>query len=411
MKPEEYMDEKREREHKAFQFEMGKIDPIFLDCFFTPQKENEEEIWGKCPFCLKDEHFYINKETNKWDCKHCPKSGNLKKFKGLIPEIEKRHGLEKDFLLPLYTDITFDLFSDSLGNDFPNIKFPERKLLISPFLAEKTITEISGEKGCGKTFLAMLLLIALTHKNKSGSKLKIGKFEVKKNCRAVYIDGEMPIDLLQERFIKMTNGLKRVKNYRIISFDDLSSRKEWTSLPYLTHEGWREEIYKLFEHRQEYKVLILDNISCLCPSMNENNKEEWDTINQYLLRLKRLGVSIIMLHHAGKDSGRGSRGTSAREDNIDTHIMLKGKSELLEGAHFEIAYDKARSFYGKEKAKWELKFTDKGNRIIWEEVKAKKAKRDNFSAFILLLVDGMIQKDIAKHLNKSIMYPINWTEK
>ena len=33
-----------------------------------------------CPFCYKDDHFYINKSTFLWDCKKCGEKGNLFKL-------------------------------------------------------------------------------------------------------------------------------------------------------------------------------------------------------------------------------------------------------------------------------------------------------------------------------------------
>lgn len=33
-----------------------------------------------CPFCGKEEHFFVNKDTGQWDCKSCGKQGNITTF-------------------------------------------------------------------------------------------------------------------------------------------------------------------------------------------------------------------------------------------------------------------------------------------------------------------------------------------
>jgi hypothetical protein len=39
-----------------------------------------DQLQGQCPFCQKDDHFYVNTNTNQYDCKSCAESGNLITF-------------------------------------------------------------------------------------------------------------------------------------------------------------------------------------------------------------------------------------------------------------------------------------------------------------------------------------------
>ena len=54
--------------------------------------------------------------------------------------------------------------------------------------------------------------------------------------------------------------------------------------------------------------LILDNLSTLCPSRSEMANDAWVMMQQWLLRLRRQGKSVLLIHHAGTN-GR-QRGTS-----------------------------------------------------------------------------------------------------
>ena len=46
--------------------------------------------------------------------------------------------------------------------------------------------------------------------------------------------------------------------------------------------------------------LILDNLSSLTAALRENDSDSWSPIQQWLLRLRRRGISVLIVHHAGK---------------------------------------------------------------------------------------------------------------
>lgn len=52
-----------------------------LRSILTIKKETRSNQYiADCPFCQKNEHFYINKFTQKWDCKKCGESGGIYKL-------------------------------------------------------------------------------------------------------------------------------------------------------------------------------------------------------------------------------------------------------------------------------------------------------------------------------------------
>jgi putative DNA primase/helicase len=90
-------------------------------------------------------------------------------------------------------------------------------------------------------------------------------------------------------------------------------------------------------------------------------------IQDYLLRLRRRNISVLIVHHAGK--GGQQRGTSRREDVLDTVICLRRPSdyEPTEGARFEVHLEKGRGMTGDQLKPFEAKF----------EVRDNAAKMDN----------------------------------
>src|SRR4051812_14367522 len=79
-------------------------------------------------------------------------------------------------------------------------------------------------------------------------------------------------------------------------------------------------------------LLVIDNISTLCRAGKENEAESWEPMQTWLLDLRRRGIAVLLVHHAGK--GGAQRGTSRREDILDTVLTLKRPEdyEPTEGA-------------------------------------------------------------------------------
>jgi hypothetical protein len=109
----------------------------------------------------------------------------------------------------------------------------------------------------------------------------------------------------------------------------------------LSVEGFRNLI--TFEARKnDIKFIVIDNLASLTAGTNENTKEGWDPINQWLLKLRHMGISIFVVHHMSK--GKDQRGTSARMDNVDSTLYIKKPKyySASDGARFILDFKKHR---------------------------------------------------------------------
>src|SRR6202035_2222966 len=99
----------------------------------------------------------------------------------------------------------------------------------------------------------------------------------------------------------------------------------------------------------------------------------------------RRNISVLIVHHAGK--GGQQRGTSRREDVLDTVISLRHPADYspTEGAKFEVHYEKLRGVYGEDAKPFEAKLETREDVAVWSVRELDDANRARVEA---LLDDG-----------------------
>ncbi len=163
----------------------------------------------------------------------------------------------------------------------------------------------------------------------------VGRHHVK--GMLLYIDGEMPLVSLQERLKAISFGFgDEIPNdgFRILAADQVES-----GINLCDGEG-QCSVEPLLH---DVDLLIVDNLSTLCTSGSESASDAWVPMQNWLLKLRRQGVAVLLVHHAGTN-GR-QRGTSRREDALDTVIALRRPEDYSpeQGARFEIHFEKLRN--------------------------------------------------------------------
>jgi putative DNA primase/helicase len=140
---------------------------------------------------------------------------------------------------------------------------------------------------------------------------------------------------LQQRLqsIAATAGDTANDHFRVLAADYIESGID------LSSEHGQQSVDALLP---ETDFLILDNLSTLT-GKSENASDGWLPMQQWLLRLRRKGLAVLLVHHAGTN-GR-QRGTSRREDALDTVIALRRPEDYSsdQGCRFEIHFEKLRN--------------------------------------------------------------------
>ena len=220
----------------------------------------------------------------------------------------------------------------SIGfDDFLAINMPPREMLLDPILPERSLAMLYAPRGVGKTLLSLSIGLAVA----SGSPLL--RWQAPRQRRVLYVDGEMPLVSLQERLRAISTGLGAVipnDGFRMLAADNTEN-----GLSIGSEEGQRA-IDPLL---QDVDLVIFDNLSTLCTNGSESASDAWVPMQNWLLKLRRQGIAVLLVHHAGTN-GR-QRGTSRREDALDTVIALRRPEDYSpeQGARFEVHFEKLRN--------------------------------------------------------------------
>jgi len=203
--------------------------------------------------------------------------------------------------------------------------------------------------------------------------------------RVLYLDGEMPLVAMQERLARIVkdNDIEPAPDFFRLVNPDLQDR----GFNLATEEG-RKRLEPLLT---DVSLVVVDNISTLASCGRENEAESWLPLQEWALDLRRRGLSVLFIHHAGK--GGAQRGTSRREDVLDTVIALKRPADYdpRTGAQFDVHFEKCRGLVGDDAAPFSVTLTPEG----WTMQNLEDTRDEKICA---LSAEGLNQRDIAKEL-------------
>lgn len=274
---------------------------------------------------------------------------------------------------------------DAVQSDFTTIEIPKRNQLIKNLIYEGQNCMIFARAGAGKTTLAA----AIASASSRGGEL-FGPYNIPKPVGVLYLDGEMPAAEMQERinnlWIKPNPDLFKVMSSELLATQSLK-------VPNIADQEWRNAFLQFFTKNSEYKLFVIDNLSSLSPACDELSGIDWDPINQWLLQLRRIGLSTILVHHAGKNNEQ--RGTSKREDQMDLILKLT-EIKNHKNTEFRVDFEKARSLPQELRKSFAIECMWRGEDTILIH---KVTDEDKLAQIALLASKGLTQNSIANKLS------------
>ncbi|HEY5895702.1 MAG TPA: AAA family ATPase [Chthoniobacterales bacterium] len=209
------------------------------------------------------------------------------------------------------------------SSELMGLALKPREKLLGDWFCEGDMGFIFAPRGVGKTWMALGVARALSEGG------RFGPWRSHKATSVLYVDGEMPPDLIRSRDVGLS---QKDGNITFLNHEILFDRTG--RVLNITNPEIQDGISALCTDR-EIKVVILDNLSTLASGMKENDAFAWEQISNWLLNFRRLGIAVIVVHHAGRNGEM--RGTSKREDAAFWAIALddaKVGSDDKTGAKF-----------------------------------------------------------------------------
>ena len=265
-------------------------------------------------------------------------------------------------------------------------EFKPHEYILEPWLTTQSLNMIFGCRGVGKTHISLGIAYAVA----SGG--KILKWQSSKPHGVLFIDGEMPGYSLQKRIADIiTNADQDNAPHLMFLTPDLQK----FGMPNLATGCGQKLVEKYITDKID--LIIVDNLSCLVRSGKENEGESWLPIQEWALKLRAIGKSILFIHHSNKNGGQ--RGTSRKEDVLDNVICLKHPIDYTpdQGALFEVHFEKARHLYGEDIEPFETQLVADGlGKQCWQ---VKLLEQSTYDKVTALVNEGLNQQEIAKELN------------
>ena len=269
------------------------------------------------------------------------------------------------------------------------MQFKVRETILEPWLHSQDLCMIFASRGIGKTHFAMSVAYAVA----TGGTFV--KWRAPRPAKVLYLDGELPGSVMQERLLMHCPDVEPEPGFlRIFTPDLLPEDRLMPDLS--TLEGQASIDHMI----QDAEVVFVDNLSCWARSGRENEAESWLPIADWIMSLRRRGIAVVLVHHAGK--GGQQRGTSKREDLLDVVIGLSRPQdyEPTKGAVFLVEFTKSRGLKGDAVESLELELGGDEDRATWTY---RTVEASTYDRVVALTKEGLKAGEVCAELdvNKS----------
>ena len=236
---------------------------------------------------------------------------------GTVLQMLRQNGVETGLEVAQASD--FEILPEPKGGKF-NIRsqseftssFKKIPWLIKNFLPKATLGVIYGESGSGKSFLAYDLCAAISR----GLDTWCGKRVTQGRVLIVVAEGAQGFRQRIDAYCHQQNV--KPADFQVDYISDF--------IPNLTIPAHITDLIKEINDREPYDLIVMDTFAQVMPGADENSGKD---VGAALAQCKRInvktGAMVLLVHHSGKDAGKGARGWSGLRAAADVELEITRK--------------------------------------------------------------------------------------
>ncbi len=195
---------------------------------------------------------------------------------------------------------------------------PDPEWVIDNFIQDKVLSFLYGAPGTGKSFVALDMALHIAHgcRDWHGYKIKPGG--------ALYVAGEG------------VSGYKlRSKAWHIKHGIEIDAETPFRLIGCPVNMINQEEVARLMatirKHLENTSFVVIDTLARCAVGAEENSGTEMGIFIGECERLAReINGAVLVVHHSGKDTDRGMRGSSALKGSGQATLKLTGDTSLMQ---------------------------------------------------------------------------------
>ncbi len=198
----------------------------------------------------------------------------------------------------------FDTYDDLM-------EAPDMEWLVEDLIVKHSVNMIFGKSGSTKSFLALHMALALSHKREF--------FDLGSD-----VDAHVPVIYVA---LEGKSGMKnRLKGYHQWFSEDKPKDFYISDFnPVLTQDATVDAFIKQTKKLGvKDPLIIIDTYNQATPSMNENDAGQTGAVMKNCQKMvKELGATVLIVHHSNKSEDGDYRGSSAIHGAMDTMLKVK----------------------------------------------------------------------------------------
>ncbi len=211
-------------------------------------------------------------------------------------------------------------------------ELPEQDRLMGDLFTTTSRVMLAADTGLGKTLFTVALAVAM----------RLGRtflhWKAHREARVMFIDGEMPRELMKERIIDAFRqaGVEPVNDGMFFI-----SREDFEDMPPLDSEDGQAWLLALVKQVGGVDFIVFDNLMSLCVG-DLRDEESWKNLKPLVLELTKRRIGQLWVHHTGHEKSR-PYGSKTFQWMLDAVIVGEaveddGGADLA----FKLTFQKAR---------------------------------------------------------------------